>query len=139
VYAYAGGVGTRSGDSADVTRLIVAGLYNGALQDRAAGRPTDAARLIQELGRRMPNDTNVRFLQIESTLRDARNPAGALAALDSVSVPANDRRLQMRLGSLRADALAAAGKKDSARAVIQGLMARFGDNPRLKQQLDRMQ
>jgi hypothetical protein len=54
-------------------------------------------------------------------------------------VPANDRRLQVRLGSLRADALAAAGKKDSARAVIQGLMARFGDNPRLKQQLDRMQ
>ena len=139
VYAYAGGVGTRSGDSADVTRLIVAGLYNGALQDRAAGRPTDAARLLQELGRRMPNDTNVRFLQIESTLRDARNPAGALAALDSVSVPANDRRLQVRLGSLRADALAAAGKKDSARAVIQGLLARFGNNPRLKQQLDRMQ
>jgi uncharacterized membrane protein len=138
VYGYAGGVGIRSGDTADVTHLLVAGLYNAALQDRQAGRPAEAARLIQELGRRLPADTNVKFLQIESTLRDQGNPTAALAGLDSVTIAPNDRRMQMRSGSLRADALAAAGKKDSARAVVQNLLAKYPNNPRLKQQLDRL-
>jgi uncharacterized membrane protein len=138
VYGYAGGVGIRSGDTADVTHLLVAGLYNAALQDRGAGRSEQAARLISELGRRLPADTNVKFLQIESTLRDANNPAGALAALDSVTIAPDDRRLQTRSGMLRADALAAAGKKDSARAVLQNLLAKFPNNPRIKQQLDRL-
>jgi uncharacterized membrane protein len=138
VYAYAGGVGVRSGDTSDVTRLLAAGLYNGALKDREAGRPAEAARLTGQLADLFPADTSVRFLRIESMLRDASNPAGALAALDSVPVAPNDRRLQMRSGTLRADALAAAGKKDSARAVIQGLLAKFPDNPRLKQQLEQL-
>jgi tetratricopeptide repeat protein len=58
--------------------------------------------------------------------------------LDSVQVAPNDRRLQVRSGTLRADALAAAGKRDSARAVIQALLVKFPDNPRLKQQLERL-
>src|SRR2546422_7746524 len=35
VYSYAGGVGTRSGDTAHVTRLYLAGLYQAAQQARA--------------------------------------------------------------------------------------------------------
>src|SRR3989449_7689803 len=41
VYTYAGGVGTRSGDSTDVARLYLAGLYQQALLDR---RQEKAAR-----------------------------------------------------------------------------------------------
>jgi uncharacterized membrane protein len=138
VYSYAGGVGTRSGDTTDIRRLLVAGLYYGAVQDRGAGRLEQAGQLVRELGRRMPADTNVRFLLIESTLLDAKNPAGALAALDSFTVAPTDRRNFLWAVQLRADALAASGRKDSARAVIQELIARYGENPRLTQQLQRL-
>ncbi len=135
VYKYAGGIGIRTDDTTDISRLFVAGLYREALKDRAAARPEDAARLITELGRRMPQDTNVRFLMIESTLRDSKNPTAALAALDSISVPPSDSRLETRVGTMRVTALAASGRKDSARAVINGLLAKYPDNRRLKQQL----
>jgi hypothetical protein len=45
VYRYAGGVGIRSGDPADVTRLLLAGLYHQADADRRAGRDDEAAVL----------------------------------------------------------------------------------------------
>jgi uncharacterized membrane protein len=138
VYEYAGGVGIRSGDTTDVTRLLVAGLYHQAILDREAGRPEQAGRLIAELGRRMPGDTGVRLLLIESWLRDAKNPAAALAALDSVQVSPGDRRLEQRVVTLRADALAASGRKDSARALILGLIAKSPNDPRLKQRLERI-
>jgi hypothetical protein len=86
----------------------------------------------------MPADSNVRFLLIESTLRDAKNPTAALAALDSVAVAPGDRRLEQRVTLLRVDALFAAGRKDSARALIQGLIAKSPNDPRLKQRLERM-
>src|SRR2546426_12629456 len=41
VYGYAGGVGVRSGDPADVARLLVAGLYQQAMLDRRQGKPAD--------------------------------------------------------------------------------------------------
>ena len=43
VYAYAGGVGIRSGDPADVERLLLAGLYNEAQAERKAGRLNESA------------------------------------------------------------------------------------------------
>ena len=135
VYGYAGGVGIRSGDSVDVRRLLVAGLYHAAQQDRAAGRPDDAARLVEELQRRMPGDTTVRLLGIESRFRDRNDAAGAVAALDSVAVPADNRRLRTRVGLLRADALEAAGHRDSARAVVESLAKAYPDSPRIKDRL----
>src|SRR5213596_1937283 len=65
VYSYAGGVGTRSGDTADVTRL-----YQAAQQARAQHDSARAAVLFTELERQFPNDTNVRLLAIESLVRD---------------------------------------------------------------------
>jgi uncharacterized membrane protein len=138
VYEYAGGVGIHSGDTTDVTRLLVAGLYHAALKERAAGRPEQAARLMAELGRQMPGDTNVRFLLIESTFRDSKDPAAALTALDAVQVAPGDRRLEQRVTLLRADALVASGRKDSARALIQALVAQAPNDPRLKQRLEAM-
>src|SRR5213076_3368583 len=62
VYNYAGGVGIRSGDPADVGRLLVAGLYHQAMLERKAGKPADAAQLIGQLSQRYPADTGVRLL-----------------------------------------------------------------------------
>lgn len=121
VYSYAGGVGIRTGDSTDVERLLLAGLYHQSVRDRTAGRASDAAVLIREMGRRFPNDTTVRVLAVESTLRDVRNPTAALATLDSVQPPKSSRTLYMNAALLRADALVAVGQRDSARAILTAL------------------
>src|ERR1041385_4572878 len=73
VYEYAGGVGTRSGDPEDLGHLLVAGLFYGARVARDSGRAEEAARLTDELARRMPNDTTVKFLAIESRIRDRKD------------------------------------------------------------------
>jgi uncharacterized membrane protein len=127
VYSYAGGVGTRSGDTADVTRLYLAGLYQAAQQARAQHDSARAAELFAELQRRFPGDTNVRLLAIESLVRDKNNGRAALTALSRVSVAPDDRRLQLRVGFLKADAYVAAGKPDSARAVLERLGTAFPD------------
>ncbi len=127
VYDYAGGVGTRSGDTADVNRLYLAGLYQAALQARAQHDSARAAQLFAELERRFPGDTNVRLLAIESLVRDENDGRGALTALSRVSVAPDDRRLQLRVGFLKADAYVAAGKPDSARAVLERLGTAFPD------------
>ena len=127
VYSYAGGVGTRSGDTADVTRLYLAGLYQAAQQARARHDSARAAQLFAELERRFPGDTNVRLLAVESLVRDKNNGRAALTALSRVSVAPDDRRLQLRVGFLKADAYVAAGKPDSARAVLERLGTAFPD------------
>src|SRR5207237_3626816 len=43
VYSYGGGPGLRTGDSQDVDRLLLAGLYNESRNDRKAKRSADAA------------------------------------------------------------------------------------------------
>ena len=120
VYQYGGGPGIRRGDSADVTRLLVAGLYNRAIADRTAGDKDGAARLTDELGRRMPNDNGVKLAVIESRLKDRGDAAGALAALKALE-PGDDRRTAFRKAFLTADAYKAAGHLDSARAVLEEL------------------
>jgi TolA-binding protein len=127
VYDYAGGVGTRSGDTADVNRLYLAGLYQAALQARAQHDSARAAALFTQLEREFPGDTNVRLLAIESLVRDKNNGRAALTALSRVSVAPDDRRLQLRVGFLKADAYVAAGKPDSARAVLERLGTAFPD------------
>jgi uncharacterized membrane protein len=127
VYDYAGGVGTRSGDTADVNRLYLAGLYQAALQARAQHDSARAAALFTQLEREFPSDTNVRLLAIESLVRDKNNGRAALSALSRISVASDDRRLQLRVGFLKADAYVAAGKPDSARATLEQLGRDFPD------------
>jgi uncharacterized membrane protein len=137
VFAYGGGVGTRSGEAADVQNLLVAGLYNAAQQDREQGRKEDAARLIEELERRRPNDPGVRLMAIESMLQDRNDAKGALDALRGFFV--DDPRLAPRVGLLRVDAFEAAGQPDSARAVMTALQRDFPENARVKARAARLQ
>ena len=127
VYSYAGGIGTRSGDTADVNRLYLAGLYQAAQQARAQHDSARAAALFARLEREFPNDTTVRLLAIESLVSDGDDGRAALAALARFPVRADDRRLQLRIGFLKADAYVAVGKPDSARVVLQQLGSAFPD------------
>src|SRR5213592_1765836 len=127
VYSYAGGVGTRSGDSADVSRLYLAGLYQSAQQARARHDSARAAELFGELARRFPSGTNVRLLAIESLVRDKNDGRGALTALAQVNVATDDRRLRLRVGFLKADAYVGLGKPDSARTVLEQLRSSYPD------------
>jgi uncharacterized membrane protein len=132
VYNYAGGVGTRSGDPADVTHLLVAGLYNAARTDRAAGDSAGAARLTEELARQMPGDFGVSLLAARSILTDRNDPAGAMAALNGMSVPADDPRMVLQAAMLRREIYLAMDQPDSARAAIQAVAAAYPDNPMVK-------
>jgi len=136
VYSYAGGIGLRTGEPEDVGRLLLAGQYHQAMLDRKNGKGEEAAALISEIAKRFPGDTSVMIMQIESTLRDRKDAAAALTALDALKVPADNRRLVFSTGMLRADAQAATGQKDAARATIEELMKAMPDNPRLKAKLD---
>lgn len=133
VYEYAGGPGLRTGDSADVRRLLIAGLYQQARLDREAGRKDEAARLTEELARRMPGDRTVQLLALESRIRDRNEPMAALAELRAMAIPADTARVAVRHGLLLAEAFGAAGMHDSARAVLADLARRFPDNTQVKQ------
>ena len=136
VYAHAGGVGIRTGKPEDVRHLLVAGLYHNARMARDAGRKDEAARLTDELLLQMPDDPTVRFLGVESQIKDRGEPRAALVTLMTIDVPADDVRLQMRKAMLSADAYRALGAPDSASAMLQALAARFPDNPRVKQMVE---
>lgn len=118
VYEHVGGPGIRSGEPADATSLLVAGLYARAMADRASGDREGAARLVSELTRRMPDDPAVTLLGIESQLKDRNDAPGALAALAAFN-PGDDRRSAFRKVLLTAEAYQAAGFADSARAVLE--------------------
>lgn len=136
VYSYAGGVGIRTGNPDDVGRLLLAGLYHQAMLDRKEGKGAEAAQLIGEMQRRWPSDQTIKLLAIESMFRDSGNPAGAIAALDSIQVAAGNDRLKRQIASMKADAFIASGMKDSARVMIEGLMKDMPGNPRLQAKLD---
>ena len=136
VYAYAGGVGIRSGNPEDVGRLLIAGLYNESQVARKAGKGEDANRLIKIMVDRNPADPATRLLWAESLLLDVRNPSAALTTLDSIAVRPDDARLRPRRDMMIADALRQAGRVDSARVVLQALATRFPANVRVKTKLD---
>ncbi|NOT07909.1 MAG: hypothetical protein HOP28_06850 [Gemmatimonadales bacterium] len=138
VYNYAGGVGTHSGDPGDISRLLVAGLYHGARTARDSGRAEEAARLTEELARIKSDDPTVQFLLVESKLRDRNDPAGALANLALIAIPSDNPRLATRHGLLSAQALAALGQADSARAILTGLAAKFPENRAVKDALEKL-
>ena len=135
VYSYAGGVGIRSGDTTDVSRLLIAGLYHSAQAARARHDSAAAAELFAEIARRFPDDTTVRFLAIESLVHDKNDGKGALAALTRFDIPADNQRLRARYGFLKADAFLATGRADSAKATLEQLARDFPDNPRIKDRL----
>lgn len=138
VYNYAGGPGLRSGEPADIQRLLIAGLYTQSLEDRKAGRKEDAARLIEEMARRAPTDTTVHFLRVESLLRDRENPTAALALVDSLTFAPDDARNGSRRAGLRADIFLALQQPDSAKAALDAAIAAFPQNARLKARRDSM-
>jgi uncharacterized membrane protein len=135
VYSYAGGVGVRSGDPADVTRLLTAGLYHQAMQDRKDGKLASASALLQELAARNPTDAQAVLMAVESRFRDLADTLGARQALDALAVPA-DERLKRNQDLLKVDLLAAVGQKDSARAILAPIAAQFPTVPRFKAKLD---
>jgi len=137
VYEYGGGVGTRRGDTTHIRQTLVAGLYHQSMADRAAGRAEQAARLIEEMGRRVPGDTTVALLVIESILQDRGDAQAALDALAALHVAPDNDRLAVRHGLLTAQALTAAGRSDSARAVLGTLAERFPQNNAVRQALER--
>jgi len=128
VYAYAGGVGIRSGNPDDVGRLLVAGLYHQAMLDRKAGRTAEAAQLIGQLAQRHPDDTSARLLVIESLIVDKKDGKAALAALAPFPAAPDSRFLRFRVGLLRADAFVAAGMPDSAKATLEAMAREFASN-----------
>src|SRR6266704_3643231 len=138
VYAYAGGVGIRSGNPDDVDRLLVAGLYHQAMLDRKAGRTAEAAELIGQLTQRNPNDTSARLLVTESLIVDQKDGSAALAALASFPAAPDSRFLRFRVGLLRADAFALAGMRDSARATLETMSREFGGNRAVEERMAKL-
>lgn len=135
VYAYAGGVGIRSGDPKDVERLLVAATYHQAQADRKAGRAADAASLVALTAKRFPADPEMQLFAAESLLVDQKNAPAALEALAAVTPPDGNRMLAGRKATLQADAFEAAGQKDQAIAVLEKAVAQF-PNPRMQQRID---
>jgi len=136
VYGYAGGVGIRSGDPADVNRLFIAGVYQQALQDREQGRGEQGAALLDTAAARFPDHTELQLLVIEWTTDVRKNPAAALQKLDSLRIPPDNTRLRVRAGVARASVLAAQGNVDGARAVLQTLRTEFPNNAQIQRRLD---
>jgi uncharacterized membrane protein len=135
VYSYAGGVGIRTGDPADVGRLLIAAAHHQAQADRKAGRFQDAAILTAEIARRFPQDVGLQLALAESHLVDRKDAAATLAALAAIAVSPDDGRARVRHGLLMVDALEASGRKDAAQATLQQLAAAFPGHRRVQQRL----
>ena len=131
------GWASRTGDPADLSNLLVAALYHNARLHRDSGRAEDAARLTDELARIRPDDATVKFLVIESKLRDRKDPQGALADLRMMQVAPDDTRWR-RHGLLTAEAYGAAGHSDSAKTVLTELATRFPNNRAVKEALAKL-
>jgi uncharacterized membrane protein len=136
VYAYAGGIGIRSGEPADVGRLLLAGLYHQAQLDETAGRAADATMLLELAAQRFPADDAVQVLAAESLLVNRHDPAAALTALRKITIPKEERRWRFRHGWLMAEALEALGQTDAARVTLQNLQVEFPDSERLRRRLE---
>ncbi|MEO8294633.1 MAG: DUF2231 domain-containing protein [Gemmatimonadota bacterium] len=125
VYSYAGGIGLRTSDPADVQRLLIAGLYHEARLARDAGRKDEAARLTQELALQAPSDPSVQMLAIESMINDQGNPRGGLDALRAMPAPADNPRFVIQKGLLESEAYVQLGQADSARLILNDLARQF--------------
>jgi uncharacterized membrane protein len=139
VYSYAGGVGTRTGDVADVERLYLAGLYQRALANRSAGHAERAATILEQASQEFPNEIDVQLAAAESQLVDRKNPAAAIDRLRRIMPPADNRFQRIRHGMLLADALDASGQRAAAIATLQQLQSAFPNTARVRDRLAAMQ
>jgi hypothetical protein len=81
----------------------------------------------------------VRFIGIESRLKDRNDARGALEALHAVDLPADSPpRYKLRKGLLTADAYSALGLKDSALAALEALRRDFAESPAVREALERL-
>jgi uncharacterized membrane protein len=138
VYGYAGGVGTRSGDPADVNRLLIAGVYQQALQDRAAGNGAASNALIEAAAQRFPDQLEFQLYAVEWQAEVKKDPAGALQRLDAMPIAQAEPRIRVRAGMLRVNALVAQGNVAGAKAVLQTLKNENPANAQIQRRLDEL-
>jgi uncharacterized membrane protein len=138
VYSHAGGVGIRSGDPEDVNRLVIAGVFHQAMQDREAGNALASDELVSAAARRFPNHLELQLFTAEWQLEVRNDPAGAITRLDSLPLAQAEPRARIRAGLTRANALVAQGNLDGARAVLQTLRTENPDDPRIAQRLSEL-
>ena len=139
VYSYAGGVGIRSGDTVDVRRLLIAGLYHEVEVARKAGNKEESSRLTEELVRQVHGDPDVALMAVESQLRDRGDARGALNALNAMPAASDNPGVEIRSGVLRSDAYVALGQADSARAILQGLKQKYEHSHMVDDALKKLQ
>ena len=132
VFDWAGGVGIRSGDSADVGHLLTAGLYEQAMTARTAHRAGEADTLLTLLDRLRPADPNVELVYAQSLVEDRKDPKAALAVLNGIQVPDSVPFMKARVAFARTDVFQTLGMPDSARATLTALSRSIGTNPRLQ-------
>ena len=72
----------------------------------------------------------------ESLILDKKDFAGALAALAKIPMPPDTARAYRRYQIARADAYIGAGKKDSARMILEPMLTKAPTNKAL---IDRME
>jgi len=138
VYSYAGGVGMRTEDPADVERLLIAGLYQQAMHDRTAGDHEAAARLIDEMRRRRSEDPEVRMLYAQSLIEDRGDGFAALQELGSIPVSEGSRFLSFRIGLLTASAYELTGNPAAARDALLRLQQQFPDSRTVRERLEQL-
>ena len=124
VYEYAGGVGFRSGNPQDVGRLLLAGLFGEAQVDRQEGRHDDAARLIEEMVQRYPENPEVQLVGVQSLVVDRKDGRAALDRLGSLQLP-DDPRTQLQRQTYAFDAYMLLDMPDSARAALDAVPDRY--------------
>ena len=111
------------------------------MRERAARNSENAARLVGEMARQMPGDTTVRFMTIESIIKDQHNGRAALDSLRAITFAADNMRMESRRQLLMADAYVAAGSPDSARTLLTALKAKMPAGPsqeRVQQAIDKL-
>jgi uncharacterized membrane protein len=138
VYGYAGGVGIRSGEPADVNRLLIAGVYHQANQDRQAGQGDTSTPLVEATARRFPEHLELQLFAVEWQTDVRKDPAAALQRLDALPVAQAEPRLRVRVGLLRANALAAQGNVEGAKAVLQTLRTENPTNQQIQRRLEEL-
>jgi uncharacterized membrane protein len=139
VYGYAGGVGIRSGDPADVGNLVVAGVYHQAMQDRAAGNAGRSTEAVEWAAARYPENVELQLMAVEWQTEVVKDPGTALARLDGLRLPESDGRLRVRAGILRANALLAQGNRSGALAVLQTLKTEYPTNQQVQRRIDEIE
>jgi uncharacterized membrane protein len=139
VYDFAGGVGTRDADPADVQRLALAAVYQQGMAARQSGKAAEAAMRFDEAAARFPESVDAQLIAAESQMLDRKDPQASLERLRRIMPPSDNRFQRTRHGMLLADALDATGQRDAAIATLQQLQSAFPANARIKARLAQLQ